>query len=100
MTAYILFRWRQYCGVLQPSPVKGAVRHLFVPAEKRVPKIRVETRQSEALRGQRIVVAVDSWPRHSRYPLGHFVRSLGAVGDKATENEVLLLEHDVPHSRY
>lgn len=35
-----------------------------------------------------------------RYPLGHFVRALGAVGDKDTENEVLLLEHDVPHSKF
>lgn len=31
---------------------------------------------------------------------GHFVRALGNVGDKATENEVLLLEHDVPHSEF
>ena len=31
---------------------------------------------------------------------GHFVRSLGNVGDKDTENEVLLLEHDVPRSRF
>lgn len=45
-------------------------------------------------------MAIDSWPRHSRYPLGHFVRALGPIGDKATENEVLLLEHDVPHSRF
>ena len=28
---------------------------------------------------------------------GHFVRKLGAIGDKETENEVLLLERDVPH---
>ena len=31
---------------------------------------------------------------------GHFVKKLGAVGDKGTENEVLLLEHDVPHSGF
>jgi len=49
---------------------------------------------------QRIIVALDSWPRNSRYPLGHFVRALGNIGDKNTENEVLLLEHDVPHSRF
>lgn len=35
-----------------------------------------------------------------RYPQGHFVRALGPLGDKATENEVLLLEHDVPHSKF
>ena len=28
---------------------------------------------------------------------GHFVKKLGAIGDKKTENEVLLLEHEIPH---
>ena len=74
-----------------------ATRHLFVPSEKRIPKIRVETRQAAKLANQRIVVNIDCWPRDSRYPLGHFVRSLGPIGDKATENQVLLLEHDVPN---
>ncbi|CAL1543487.1 unnamed protein product [Lymnaea stagnalis] len=92
--------WRQYCGILQPSILKERTRHLFVPAEKRIPKIRIDTRQAETLASKRIIVAIDSWPRNSRYPLGHFVRCLGGVGDKDTENEVLLLEHDVPHSNF
>ncbi|XP_052815273.1 exosome complex exonuclease RRP44-like [Mya arenaria] len=92
--------WRQYCGILQKSAVKEATRHLFVPAEKKMPKIRIETRQAADLCSQRIVVAIDSWPRNSRYPQGHFVRKLGTIGDKETENEVLLLEHDVPHSAF
>ena len=75
-------------------------RHLFVPAERKIPKIRIETRQAAALASQKIIVAIDSWPRTSRYPLGHFVRGLGVIGDKATENEVLLLEHDVPHHSF
>lgn len=45
------------------------MRHIFVPAERKVPKVRVETRQADALSGQRIIVAIDSWPRNSRYPL-------------------------------
>ena len=28
------------------------------------------------------------------------MRKLGAIGDKDTENEVLLLEHDIPHSTF
>ena len=28
------------------------------------------------------------------------MRKLGTIGDKETENEVLLLEHDVPHSKF
>ncbi|XP_076462182.1 LOW QUALITY PROTEIN: exosome complex exonuclease RRP44-like [Babylonia areolata] len=93
-------KWRQYCGILQPSILKEATRHLFLAAEKKIPKIRIETRQAANLTGKRIIVAIDSWPRTSRYPLGHFVRELGNVGDKEAENEVLLLEHDVPHSNF
>uniref|UniRef100_A0A131YT94 Exosome complex exonuclease RRP44 n=1 Tax=Rhipicephalus appendiculatus TaxID=34631 RepID=A0A131YT94_RHIAP len=90
-------KWRPYCGILAPSTIKEATRHLFVPAERRIPKIRIETRQAETLCRQRIVVSIDSWPRDSRYPLGHLVRALGEIGDRATENQVLLLEHDIPH---
>ncbi|XP_037296481.1 exosome complex exonuclease RRP44 [Manduca sexta] len=93
-------KWRQYCGILMPSRLPGATRHLFTPAEKRIPRVRIETRQSDALAAQRILVALDSWPRNSRYPLGHFVRALGPIGDKNAENEVILLEHDVPHARF
>ena len=106
--------WRQYCGILQKSLIKGVSinfypcsiqlprispflayafntwlmgwqstwlsvilwgifclqtnRHLFLPAERQVPKIRIETRQAKELEGQRIIVAIDSWPRTSRYP--------------------------------
>ncbi|RKO83334.1 hypothetical protein BDK51DRAFT_5378, partial [Blyttiomyces helicus] len=35
-----------------------------------------------------------------RYPSGHYVRTLGEVGDRATETEVLLLEHDVPFAPF
>ncbi|XP_017777502.1 PREDICTED: exosome complex exonuclease RRP44 [Nicrophorus vespilloides] len=92
-------KWRQYCGILQPSNMDGLF-HLFVPADRKIPKVRIETRQAEFLRTQKIIVAIDTWPRHSRYPTGHFVRALGKIGDQATENEVVLLEHDVPHSKF
>ena len=93
-------KWRQYCGILLPSVLTEGTRHLFVPADRKIPKIRIETRQASTLSSQKIIVAIDSWPRMSRYPSGHFVRALGNVGDKATENEVLLLEHDVPHHSF
>lgn len=41
-------------------------------------------------------VAIDGWERSSRYPQGHYVRTLGQIGDKEVETEVLLLEHDIP----
>lgn len=65
--------------------------------DKRIPKIRIKTRQASELLGKRIVVAIDSWDRTSRYPVGHFVRSLGALETKEAETEALLLEYDVQY---
>lgn len=45
--------------------------------------------------------SLSNWKDH--FPLffqGHFVRSLGSAGEKDTEQEVLLLEHDVPHQAF
>uniref|UniRef100_A0A8D0GXL4 Exosome complex exonuclease RRP44 n=1 Tax=Sphenodon punctatus TaxID=8508 RepID=A0A8D0GXL4_SPHPU len=92
--------WRPFCGILSKSQIKEARRHLFTPADRRIPRIRIETRQASTLEGQKIIVAIDGWPRNSRYPNGHFVKNLGTAGDKETETEVLLLEHDVPHQPF
>ncbi|KAJ2073664.1 exosome catalytic subunit dis3 [Coemansia sp. S155-1] len=95
--------WRSYCAFLDPNFAhKGAkasnapVSVSVLAMDRRIPKIKIRTRQVDVLSGQRFVVAIDSWPKESRYPHGHFVRALGDAGDKATETEVLLLEHDVP----
>lgn len=93
-------KWRQYCGIIEPNNLDGSSRHLFRPADERIPRVTIETRQAEILYNQRVIVAIDQWPRNSRYPQGHFVRSLGPLGDKDTENEVLMIEHDVPHSKF
>ena len=34
-------KWRQYCGMLQTNPVKGSNRHIFIAAEKKIPKVEV-----------------------------------------------------------
>lgn len=91
---------RNYCGILKLSDRKESRNHLFIPANKQIPKIYIRTEQGKELAGQRIIVAIDKWPIHSRYPLGHFVKKLGPIGNKDTENEVLLLEHDVPHTDF
>ncbi|KAE9417136.1 hypothetical protein Angca_008174, partial [Angiostrongylus cantonensis] len=56
--------------------------------------------KADILENQRIVVSIDQWPRDSSYPLGHYVRALGKIGDREIENEVLLLEHDIPHAPF
>ncbi|KAL3284855.1 hypothetical protein HHI36_018994 [Cryptolaemus montrouzieri] len=91
-------KWRQYCGILEGG-IEG-VYQLFVPSNRSIPKIRIETRQAEFLKTQKLIVTIDSWPQNSRYPHGHFVRALGKIGNQDTENEVVLLEHDVPHCQF
>lgn len=92
--------WRPYCGTILPLSSMSGTRHTFIPTERRIPRVRLVTRQATNLLGKRIVVSIDAWPRSSRFPCGHFVRELGEIGDKETENEVLLLEHDVPHQSF
>ncbi|KAI8844251.1 hypothetical protein BC829DRAFT_363903 [Chytridium lagenaria] len=96
--------WRNVCGTLEGGKDGGrrggSQSAFFWPLDKRIPKIRIRTRQMGALQKKRIMVALDNWPKNSRYPLGHFVRSLGEVGDKDTETDVVLLEHDVPFTPF
>ena len=66
---------------------------LFRAVDSKLPLIRIHTRQREALVGKRIVVTVDSWEPTSRYPSGHYVRTLGDVGDKEVETQVRRWPH-------
>ncbi|KAL3845034.1 hypothetical protein ACJIZ3_002437 [Penstemon smallii] len=91
--------WHSYCGSLDPMPMpggEGGVAHaLFVSKDRRIPKIRIQTRQLGNILDKRIIVSVDSWDRLSRYPSGHYVRTIGEIGDRDTESEVVLIENDI-----
>ncbi|KAL8696822.1 MAG: hypothetical protein Q9201_007460 [Fulgogasparrea decipioides] len=95
--------WRQYVGHVDSSSsskVKQSRRQqtvFLIPMDKRVPKIRLRTRQVDELIGKRVLVTIDSWDQDSRYPVGHFVRSLGGLETKEAETEALLLEYDVQY---
>lgn len=90
--------WRQYCGSLQTAEsgeTGGTVSALFMAVERKIPKIRIRTRQLSNLLNKRIMVGVDSWEPTSQYPSGHYIRTIGDVGDRETESELLLLENDI-----
>lgn len=95
--------WRQYVGHIDRDSVKlssqtRTMQTVFLfPMDKRIPKIRMRTRQASDLLGQRLLVTIDAWDRDSRYPVGHFVRSLGDLETKGAETEALLLEYDVQY---
>lgn len=96
--------WRQYVGHIDKDSVRSTTKSsrsqqtvFLIPMDKRVPKIRVRTRQAGDLLGKRVLVTIDSWDRESRYPVGHFIRSLGELETKGAETEALLLEWDVQY---
>lgn len=75
-----------------PAGSGGTVHALFVSKDRRIPKIRIQTRQLGNLLDKRIIVAVDSWDRLSRYPSGHYVQTIGVIGDRETETEVCTVQ--------
>ena len=95
--------WRQYVGHVDGGSSSTAQQSrkqqtvFLIPMDKRIPKIRLRTRQAEGLLGKRVLVTIDSWDQDSRYPVGHFVRSLGDLETKGAETEALLLEYDVQY---
>lgn len=95
--------WRQYVGHVDSSSSSAATQGrrqqtvFLLPMDKRIPKIRLRTRQADELFGKRVLVTIDSWDQESRYPVGHFVRSLGDLETKGAETEALLLEYDVQY---
>ncbi|KAI9691861.1 MAG: exosome catalytic subunit dis3 [Bathelium mastoideum] len=96
--------WRQYVGHIDKDSVRVPANQtrtqqtvFLIPMDKRIPKIRIRTRQAGQLVGQRVLVTIDTWDRDSRYPVGHFVRSLGELETKGAETEALLLEYDVQY---
>ncbi|KAK3301112.1 uncharacterized protein B0H64DRAFT_334754 [Chaetomium fimeti] len=96
--------WRQYVGHIDQSSVSQSAQQgrkqdtvFVIPMDKKIPRIRLRTRQVAELVGKRILITIDAWDRGSRHPTGHFVRSLGEVETKAAETEALLLEYDVQY---
>lgn len=89
--------WKEYSGTLRSEGDEDEHRQdrMFVPADARVPFIRIRTRNAKELIGKRIVVVIDSWDRTSKSPSGHWVAILGKAGDRDTESDVILREHHV-----
>ena len=95
--------WRQYVGHIDSNSISTANQSrkqqavFLIPMDKRIPKIRLRTRQADELLGKRVLVTIDAWDPESRYPTGHLVRSLGELETKGAETEALLLEYDVQY---
>lgn len=64
-------KWRPYCGFISKKSIHGtegstsAQNVIFRAMDRRIPSIKFRTTQAHTLAGQRIVVAIDSWPTTS-----------------------------------
>ncbi|KAH0470676.1 hypothetical protein IEQ34_000399 [Dendrobium chrysotoxum] len=91
--------WSFYCGSLKPSSLSiendGTPHAFFIPKDRRIPMICIQGGHLEKLLNKRIIVAVDSWDCSSRYPCGHYVRTIGEIGEREVENEIILIENDI-----
>ncbi|KIX00128.1 uncharacterized protein Z518_10265 [Rhinocladiella mackenziei CBS 650.93] len=93
--------WRQLVGTVDSTVGATSGNRpttvFLMPMDKRIPKIRIRTRQLNDMIGKRIVATIDSWDRDTRHPVGHYIRSLGELETKEAETEALLLEYDVQY---
>lgn len=62
-------KWQPCCGVIQPSMKQGSSFHMFLPDNKKLPRVRIETRNVDRFDGKKIVVQIDQWPLTSRFPV-------------------------------
>lgn len=58
------------------TTIDGVTHALFDPIDPSTPKVFIKSNRIHEFEGKRIVVCIDSWPRNSKYPLGHFVKVL------------------------
>jgi DIS3-like exonuclease 1 len=69
---------------------------LCAPMDGKMVKVKLLTRRAHELVGARFVVRVDRWQTNQRYPCGHLIKVLGAVGDVDCEMAALLARYDIP----
>lgn len=86
---------RPYVGVFDTSD-KNLDYSIFVPLNRRTPKIKVKLSNPEEFSKNRVVCTIDGWEASSLLPFGHYVRTLGPINKKEVEEEAILLQNDIP----
>ncbi|BFZ57653.1 exosome catalytic subunit dis3 [Savitreella phatthalungensis] len=93
--------WRPFVCTVDTRSVSSDYRNrglqpVYVrPLDRRIPRIRIRTRQLASLLDQKLVVSVDRWSETTRFPEGHLISVLGSLESIEAETSALLLEHGV-----
>lgn len=66
-----------------------------MPADNKFCNFFIRTYKIEELKGKRIIATFDKWPSNSKYPLCHYIKTIGNIGDNKAEADTILLEHNV-----
>ncbi|KAJ2653200.1 hypothetical protein IWW40_000566 [Coemansia sp. RSA 1250] len=91
-------KWRPFVATLQIDEA-DRMRHLAVPVDASVPKIRIHYPDPSAISDRYFVVAIDEWPADAQYPQGHFIRALGKIGALDAEIDTILVERQIAVSQ-
>ncbi|PKU77206.1 Ribonuclease II, chloroplastic/mitochondrial [Dendrobium catenatum] len=96
--------WSRYCESLKPSSLSiengGTPQAFFISTDCRIPMICIQGGHLQKLLNKRIIVEVDSWDCSSKYPCGHHVETIGEIGEREVENEVILIENDINSTKF
>ncbi|CAG9461938.1 unnamed protein product [Pedinophyceae sp. YPF-701] len=68
---------------------------LCVPLDKRLPKVRLRSRNITQLFGKRLVLRIDRWDHGASFPQAHLVRVLGDIMDMKAESEAVMVANNV-----
>ncbi|XP_018647748.1 ribonuclease II-related [Schistosoma mansoni] len=98
----ISHNWRDYVCTYVPKSTENSLDSksesgwiIVTPWDRRIPLIRLHTTQISKLTRERFIVRIDTWDSYSAYPSGHFVQTLGCIGDLETETQTILIEHNL-----
>ena len=69
--------------------------NIFIPIDSKFPFFLLKLHEPSVYYNQRIQIHRDSWKSCNLLPSAHFIKNIGPCNDVKTENEVILLEHDV-----
>lgn len=68
---------------------------IFFPSDERYSPFVIKLYNANKYYNSRIMIRFDLWSKDSYFPLGHFIKMLGAFGDVKVENDVLLYEYNI-----
>lgn len=64
-------------------------------SDSRLANVLILSSNLKMLVNKKIIVAIDSWPEFSRYPIGRCIKILGDAGKTEIENDAILFEFNI-----